>query len=85
LILFDCPPVLAVSDAAQVCEIADAVLFLVRWKSTPVKAAQFALDNLRAAGARIVGVTLSQVNLRAQTRHGDALSYYRSYAEYHAR
>jgi polysaccharide biosynthesis transport protein len=83
LIILDCPPVLAVADALAAAHIADGVLFLVRWQSTPVKAAQFALEALRSAGARIAGVVLAQVDLRMQALHGDRLFYHRQYEKYY--
>jgi Mrp family chromosome partitioning ATPase len=55
----------------------------VRWQSTPVKAAQFALEALRSAGARIAGVVLAQVDLRMQALHGDRLFYHRQYEKYY--
>jgi polysaccharide biosynthesis transport protein len=83
LIILDCPPVLAVADALAVANIADGVLFLVRWQSTPVKAAQFALESLRSAEARIAGVVLAQVDLKMQAMHGDRLFYHRQYEKYY--
>ncbi|HEY3697187.1 polysaccharide biosynthesis tyrosine autokinase [Phenylobacterium sp.] len=83
LIVLDCPPVLAVADASAVAHRADGVLFLVRWQSTPAKAAHYALEALRSAEARIAGVVLAQVDLKAQSLHGDGLFYHRDYSEYH--
>jgi capsular exopolysaccharide synthesis family protein len=83
LIVLDCPPVLAVADAAAVAHEADGVLFLVRWQATPVKAAHYALEALRSAEARIAGVVLSQVDLKAQSLHGDGLFYREAYSQYY--
>ncbi len=84
-VLLDCPPALAVSDALSVAAKADGVLFLVRWAATSSRAADYALAALRTAGADILGVALTQVDMRAQSRYGygDANFFYKQYASYY--
>jgi capsular exopolysaccharide synthesis family protein len=83
-ILLDCPPALAVADAGALARNVDGVLFLVRWQSTPRKAAKLALDALQTANANVVGAVLTQVDVAAQPLHGGSLSYYRKFSEYYA-
>lgn len=84
-VILDCPPVLAVADTRVIAKQADATLFLLRWQKTPARAARLALDALQAVGARVAGVALTQVNLKAQAAYGygDSGYYYREYAKYY--
>ncbi|MEP6867391.1 MAG: polysaccharide biosynthesis tyrosine autokinase [Novosphingobium sp.] len=63
-VVVDTPPVLAVADAQAVASKADAVVLLARWRRTSMGAADAALDLLIGAGANIVGVVLSQVDVK---------------------
>lgn len=85
-VILDCPPVLAVADTRIIAKHADGVIFLVRWQKTPARAARLALDALQSVGARVIGVALTQVNLKAQAAYGygDSGYYYRSYANYYS-
>lgn len=86
LIILDTAPVLALADARAVAAMADGVLFTVRWRKTPANAAQMALDQLERAGAKVVGATLTQVNLQQQARAGagDEMIYYNKFKSYYA-
>lgn len=64
LVLIDSPPVMRVSDAMFLAELADATIFIVRWKTTSKKIAREAVRRLRSSGAPIVGVVLAQVGGR---------------------
>lgn len=84
LVLIDTPPLMAVSDARIVSNLADYVIFLVRWEKTPRELAINALRLLRDAH-RHVGVVLSQVNVRRHSRYGygDYGYYYSKYRDYY--
>ncbi|MBI1687003.1 GumC family protein [Caulobacter hibisci] len=86
LIILDTAPVLALADARAVAAMADGVLFTVRWRKTPTNAAHMALEQLDRAGARVVGATLTQVNLQQQARAGagDEMIYYNKFKSYYA-
>jgi succinoglycan biosynthesis transport protein ExoP len=83
LIILDCPPVLAVADACAVAPLADGVLFLVKWQSTPAKAARIALETLRSNEAHILGVVLTQVDLSKQPLYGDGVYSERHHDKYY--
>ena len=85
-VILDTAPILPVAEARVVAKLADAVLLLVRWKSTPIKAAELALRKLRAIDARVAGVALSRVNLveQAKSGFGDPELYFNSYRQYYA-
>jgi len=63
-VVIDSPPVLAVADAAIQANNATGVLFVVAADRTTRQAARAALEQLRAASAKVVGVVLNGVNVR---------------------
>lgn len=85
-IIIDTPPVLPVVDARVIATLADAVLFIARWRKTPDHAVRNALKLLPARRMHLAGVVLSQVDMRKQSRfgYGDATAYYDSYKEYYS-
>src|SRR3546814_414652 len=86
LVVLDTPPVLPVDDSRVISAQADGVVLLVRWRRTPAKAAELALRQLDEVGARVLGASLTQVDMIAQTRagYGDAGYYYGAYKSYYA-
>ena len=81
-VLLDSPPVMAVTDASLVANVAGGVIFVVGAEMTSHRAAQQAVDTLKAASARVVGAVLNRVDL---DRNGYYYSqYYRSqYQQYY--
>ncbi|MFY7962476.1 MAG: GumC family protein [Elsteraceae bacterium] len=86
-IIIDSPPALAVSDTSLLTRIADQVIYLIRWNSTPRDAVRTGVRLLRSSGAPLVGVVLSQVNMRKHKRYGygDYGHYYGRYGEYYGK
>ena len=86
LIVIDSPPLLGVSDGRVLATFADATLLVVQWGSTDRAAAATAVQMLRSVSANVVGVVLTQVNLKKLAHHGggDGLQYRRSFQYYHA-
>jgi len=86
IVLLDTAPLLAIADTRILAPHADAVVMLVRWKKTPVKAVQSALTLLQGSRAFIAGVALTQMDLKAQSRYGygDSYYYYANYRKYYA-
>lgn len=84
LIVLDTAPVLAVAEARVVAGVADATMLAVRWRKTPASAANLALDLLNEHGARISGIVLTQVDLKAQAREGIGEgAFYGAYTHYY--
>lgn len=85
-IVIDSPPVLAVSDTRVLARLADRVVYLVKWNSTPRDAVYNGMKLLRSAGVAVFGVALSQVNQRKHARYGygDYGHYYGRYRDYYA-
>ena len=82
-VLFDAPPVMAVSDSKILGRLVDKTIFVVRWDKTPKKVAQAALKQLQAHDIDIAGCVLQQVNLKrcGQYGYGDS-GYYYHYSKY---
>jgi succinoglycan biosynthesis transport protein ExoP len=85
LVILDAPPVLAVADARAIVHRADAVVMLVKWRSTPRKAVEASLKILNGADAFVAGIALTRVNQRQQSKfgYGDPAYYYGSYEKYY--
>ncbi|HDL77657.1 MAG TPA: polysaccharide biosynthesis tyrosine autokinase, partial [Lentisphaerae bacterium] len=61
-VMFDCPPVLAVSEAAILCTLVDGVIFVVWAGQTSRKLSQLAVQTLRERGANILGCVLNNLD-----------------------
>lgn len=86
LILLDCPPLLAVAEAREIAGLADGVIVAARWRKTPDDAVKTAARLLPAKLAPFVGVVLTRVDLKKQSRYApnDSASYYAHYQKYAA-
>ncbi|MEG3174739.1 polysaccharide biosynthesis tyrosine autokinase [Sphingomonas sp. RB3P16] len=84
-VVIDTAPVLGIADARAVASQADAVILLARWRSTSLRAADSALDLLLASKAKVVGVALTQVDIRkyASTGHEDLYGYHKKFKGYY--
>jgi polysaccharide biosynthesis transport protein len=78
LVILDSPPVLSVSDARVLSQVADKTLFLVHWGSTLRTDALLGVKYLVEAGADVAGLVLSRVNVKEHARYG-----YRDSGHYH--
>lgn len=85
LIILDTAPVTAVSDTRTVVSDADAVILIVRWRTTPSKIARSAVKILRDLPTPIVGALLTQVDAKSQTQYGyeGSEKYYREHRRYY--
>jgi succinoglycan biosynthesis transport protein ExoP len=84
LVILDSPPVMAVSDARIISQLADYTIFIVHWARTPrdvVKSAVSALLNVTDR----VGIVINKVNLakHALYEYGDYGDYYSRYHGYY--
>jgi capsular exopolysaccharide synthesis family protein len=73
-IVYDSPPVLAVSDPVVIANSVEAVILVARAERTPRQSLRMAVDKFAQAGARPVGAVLNDLDLAA---HGHA--YYQYY------
>jgi len=60
-IIFDCPPLMAVSEAGITCSLVDGVIFVVWAGQTSRKLAQLAVQVLRERGSVILGCVLNNL------------------------
>ena len=65
---------------------ADSVVLLARWRKTPARAVAAAIRILNQSGVRLSGITLSQINVRAQAgqHYGNHDYDHRAYRKYYA-
>ena len=73
-ILIDCPPAIAVSDAAVISVNSDAVILVFNRQKTSTASARQAVESLQAVRAPILGAILNGVNISDPD-----YAYYRSY------
>lgn len=76
IVLFDSPPLLAVTDAAVISTIVDGTLLIVRMASTQRKAVARAVAQLRAVHARLLGSVLNDISATAGSYYGGYGYYY---------
>jgi len=79
VILFDSPPLLAVTDAAVLSTLVDGTILVVRTAVTAREAVRRALAQLRAVHGRVLGAVLNDVDARAGAYYGGYGYYYYSY------
>jgi capsular exopolysaccharide synthesis family protein len=74
VVVFDSPPVIAVTDAVILSQVVDGVLLVVQPGKSKIAALQKTVEQLKRVGANIIGVVLNNV------RHNAArYSYYYYY------
>ncbi|HEU0052783.1 MAG TPA: polysaccharide biosynthesis tyrosine autokinase [Longimicrobium sp.] len=78
LVVVDTPPVMAAADAEILGVQTDAVLVVVRAGQTERQAAQYAVQQLRAIGARVIGAVLNDPDEKVPGygRYGYYYDYY---------
>jgi capsular exopolysaccharide synthesis family protein len=62
VVIYDCPPILAVTDAAVLSNRVDGVVLVIKAGQTRRDAARHAVANLQQAGANLLGGVLNQVS-----------------------
>jgi succinoglycan biosynthesis transport protein ExoP len=76
VVLFDSPPVLAVTDAVVLAPRMDGVLLVVKPGTTKLAACRQAIEQLQRVGANLLGVVFNDVDIR---RLGYKYQYYKGY------
>jgi tyrosine-protein kinase Etk/Wzc len=79
VVLFDSPPLLAVTDAAILSTMVDGTLLVVRMGETAREAVRRAVGQLRAVRGRLVGAVLNDVDFRKGSVYGQYGYYYYAY------
>jgi len=82
-VLFDVPPVLAVSDAASFFRQLDALFLLVQWRRCPIDVVLAAKEQAERLGANLRGVIFNGFDARKSARRGYGhYGYYGYYGYY---
>lgn len=82
VVLFDSPPLLAVTDAAVLSTLVDGTILVVRTASTAREAVRRALGQLRTVHGRVLGAVLNDVDVRGGAYYG-GYGYYYAYGAEH--
>lgn len=82
-IFLDTAPVLAVSDALVVGNLADLIIYVVKWDDTPKQEISSGLQTLSASHLKIGGIALNQIDARKADIYGVEGAYYGRYTEYY--
>jgi polysaccharide biosynthesis transport protein len=84
-VVFDTPPVLAISDALVLSKHMDKCIYAVRWGETNRTAVKVGLRNLLESRADVAGVVLTQVDARKHSgyTYGGHNDTYGTYAKYY--
>lgn len=84
LIVLDCPPLLAITEAREIAALADGVVLAVHWRKTSSDAVRAAARLLPARLAAFTGVVLSRVDMRKQRRYAndETTAYASAYERY---
>ncbi|UYG06232.1 polysaccharide biosynthesis tyrosine autokinase [Halomonas sp. M4R1S46] len=75
LVIFDTPPVLAVTDAAVIGPQCGTTLLVVQFQVNPVREVQLAVRRLETAGVTVKGAILNSIQRKAATRYGYSYGY----------
>lgn len=78
-IIIDSPPSQAVSDAAVLSILADAVIYVIKSESTLIPHAQKGVAQLLQSNAPVTGVVLNHVDVEKAKRNGQFRGYYDHY------
>jgi polysaccharide biosynthesis transport protein len=85
-IIIDTAPVLPIAETRLATALADATIVVAHWRSTPDHAVRAALRLLPSKYVNVVGVVLSRVNMRKQSKYarGEPSYYFKQYRAYYA-
>jgi capsular exopolysaccharide synthesis family protein len=75
-VVIDAPPLNLVTDASVMATVADGVLVVIRAGATRRDALSFALDQLVAVRAPVLGMVLNDVDLKTEGYYGRYQGYY---------
>ncbi len=78
VILFDCPPVIGLSDSLIVTKYVDTTVIVAAYKTTPTEMLKKSVKSLEAVNAKIAGVIFNKV---PSSSKGYYSKYYDSYYE----
>jgi capsular exopolysaccharide synthesis family protein len=84
LVIIDSAPVLPVNDTKILGQLADAVLFVVRWEKTPREGVANALRSLHDVHAPVAGIALTRADMSRFQYYSYGYQDYSYYNKYYA-
>ena len=84
MVVIDSPPVNILADAALLGSAADGVILVARAGKTRREALSFAMDQLTAARAPVIGTLLNDIDLRREQYEDGSYRYLAEVEKYHA-
>lgn len=75
-VIFDCPPIHAVSDPKVISRMADSVIYLIKAKDTPSLLVERGITALRELNANIIGAVVTQVNVKNMNNFGGVYDFH---------
>lgn len=82
VVLFDTAPLLSVPDASVLSAHVDGTIMVVKAEATNHEMVQQVLEQLRRAGANLIGAVLTQVSPSTTRHYGSYYGYYYGYEPY---
>ena len=76
IIILDCPPAIAVTDASLISRLSDGVVFVIAYNHTKKDIVKESIKRLKLAGANILGIVMSQVDMNIKNYYYDSKYYY---------
>lgn len=77
VVIIDSPPLLEVADGLVLARVADSIVYVVRWDSTPRQAVAEGLEALSAMRLDVSGIVLNRADPRfAENPYGDSYAGY---------
>ncbi len=80
LVLIDSPPILGVSDASVLANLADMTMIVVQHRKLPRHMLIRVKQSVENVGGKVVGVVLNNVDLRSDAQYQYYTSYYTYYS-----
>ncbi|WP_395751180.1 GumC family protein [Prosthecobacter sp.] len=80
LVLIDSPPILGVSDASVLANLADMTMIVVQHRKLPRHMLMRVKQNVEQVGGKVLGVVLNNVDLRSDAQYQYYTSYYTYYS-----
>lgn len=76
IIILDCPPAIAVTDASLISRFADGLVFVIAYNFTKKDVIKESIKRLKLAGANILGVVMTQVDMSMKKGYYGSNYYY---------
>lgn len=80
-IVLDLPPIVGLADGRYLAALADQIIFVIKWNSTPLPAARAAIEALRSIGKNPSGVIVNAVEQNSEMLVGG--NYLYRYSNYY--